>query len=806
MDVAERRRRIDEATLLYQSGRYADAVAAYAVAYGGFGDDDRGSEEFANLCGNYASALAETGDFKTAMWLFNAALFAYKRLGLVADTARIHFNLGNVYRYTNSHQRSMDAYQQALTAYRSIDDRNGTAATLLSLTHMMLSMGVLDEGEKYLAEVDQLRDAVEADPLLSWSLHFQQASLAELRGDLPAALRHLETALDGLATVPDVTYRQETESAIADLRAALGQRPSDDDLTAATTALDQTQAHRRRFQQTLALAREWHERGDQEQARALYDACLTVIDQTRSQLDNDERFHYMEQVAPVVHEYSAVLMTYGAVAQALAVSERGQGRTLLDLMFRHQIKRQGGRRIRVGAIGRILVDTPTVGEIRDYCRRRDLHVLKLLLVGGRTIAWLVDPAGGVEGWEAAGADAVLARLLDSFWWGSPFDDPEASDDEPAEIRASARLQAPPWEQAAAGLADLWTALLPEEIRARLSSGGGRLLIVPHGLFGTLPWSMLGPPDAPLGDRWQIGLAPSLGVALQLDRERDLEPWRGLGAFPLPAIAFGGIPGQQVSVPLLPGGDGGRPVWFAGLPATAGECRQVAATLDGAAVEGERATPEAFRLALGAAGILHVASHGFWNPFIGDLSFVVLSPSPATGENRLFQQEVVDLVSHAELVVLSGCQTGLGSPHPDTYITLANAFLIAGVRCVLVGLWPIRDDATAAVAACLHRRLRAGDSPAAALHAVHEEFHGLLDPWDHAGFTVLGNPFFALADDATAELVAGPALCGGDTIWMRDGPGDLADLTPHADLAQTTSEAWLVDYRGVHVMGKGMLDG
>lgn len=49
---------------------------------------------------------------------FNAALLIFGAKGKPADVARIHFDLGNVYRYMNGRQRSLDGYQPVIVQFR----------------------------------------------------------------------------------------------------------------------------------------------------------------------------------------------------------------------------------------------------------------------------------------------------------------------------------------------------------------------------------------------------------------------------------------------------------------------------------------------------------------------------------------------------------------------------------------------------------------------------------------------------------------------------------------------------------------
>lgn len=96
-------------------------------------------------------------------------------------------------------------------------------------------------------------------------------------------------------------------------------------------------------------------------------------------------------------------------------------------------------------------------------------------------------------------------------------------------------------------------------------------------------------------------------------------------------------------------------------------------------------------------ILYFATHGIAdaaNPLDG--SFLVLSGS---NEESAFltAKEIQDIrlncQLNARLVVLSACQTGLGSTHEAGVIGLARAFQIAGADNVLMSLWNIDDRET-----------------------------------------------------------------------------------------------------------------
>jgi len=129
--------------------------------------------------------------------------------------------------------------------------------------------------------------------------------------------------------------------------------------------------------------------------------------------------------------------------------------------------------------------------------------------------------------------------------------------------------------------------------------------------------------------------------------------------------------------------------------------------------GRDATEEVFRRRLSEAGIVHLATHGVMNPFNPMFSRLDLAPGRGGGghdDGRLEVREILALQVSADLVYLSGCETGRAGAwatdfaRGEDYATLAQAFLYAGARNVVATLWRISDPAAAAFAARFYRAL------------------------------------------------------------------------------------------------------
>jgi len=148
-------------------------------------------------------------------------------------------------------------------------------------------------------------------------------------------------------------------------------------------------------------------------------------------------------------------------------------------------------------------------------------------------------------------------------------------------------------------------------------------------------------------------------------------------------------------------------------------------------------------------ILHFATHGFLNDRSPGESGLVLSQydnqiRPLEEDNFLRLTDIFNLYLPAELVVLSGCRTGLGANlRGEGLVGLTRGFMYAGAERVLVSLWSVDDEATAALMSRFYDELiDKNNSPAEALRAA--QLHLLQDrnstwqtPYYWAAFTLQG---------------------------------------------------------------------
>jgi CHAT domain-containing protein/Tfp pilus assembly protein PilF len=286
----------------------------------------------------------------------------------------------------------------------------------------------------------------------------------------------------------------------------------------------------------------------------------------------------------------------------------------------------------------------------------------------------------------------------------------------------------------------------------------RLLLVADGPLHTLPWGALSKgPNGPKGstgssgvgapggpgaaasrpryliERLPLHFALSATVYSELERRAAPAPHPDaptLAAFADPAIpqALRAEHGATAAPAAIAAGDvrlraaAERGLALEPLPGSRDEAQRIAQLFPARAEVrlGADATEESAKTAGARARYLHFATHVSLDERLPLNSAVVLSLPERFEEgkdNGLLQAwEIFDsLRLDADLVVLSGCESGLGRELGGEGLQgLTRAFLYAGARSVAASLWKVGDRATAELMVRFYRHLGAGESKDAAL--------------------------------------------------------------------------------------------
>lgn len=262
-----------------------------------------------------------------------------------------------------------------------------------------------------------------------------------------------------------------------------------------------------------------------------------------------------------------------------------------------------------------------------------------------------------------------------------------------------RISAPPVagsEGAAKGLSALYRILVPEEARTSIE-GAKQVVIVPDGALFRLPFEAL--LVAP--GRYWLDAMPPARYAVSATVLRELGVSR-------PSSTPRRDP-DTLSIADPAYGRAGSTRWTP-LPKTALETEALAKVRKVEALSGDLADEPHVRQALGGRRYLHLATHGIVDRGRGELFAALVLTPPAGGVRRaeddgfLRLYEIYELDLSCELAVLSACSSGTGSGVPgEGAFALTRGFQAAGAKRTIGTLWPVEDEASAAVIAETFRR-------------------------------------------------------------------------------------------------------
>ena len=206
---------------------------------------------------------------------------------------------------------------------------------------------------------------------------------------------------------------------------------------------------------------------------------------------------------------------------------------------------------------------------------------------------------------------------------------------------------------------------------------------------------------------------------------------------LSLISPSATPRQQN--PLIVGNPSPMPQSLAPLPHAQTEAQTIGQALSATPLVQSAATESSVKQQMPTAGLIHLATHGFFNesnPLQGSLA---LASDSSAEDGFLTVAEILEQPLTAQLVILSACDTGRGRITGDGVIGLSRSFLAAGAASVVVSLWQVPDEATASLMVEFHNQLQKESSEAQALRqAMLITRETYPDPHDWAAFTFTGN--------------------------------------------------------------------
>jgi CHAT domain-containing protein/Flp pilus assembly protein TadD len=775
-------------------GRYADAAARYTESLA----IDRRLDDLQKISldlGNLAAARLGLGQVDEAVRTYGEALALAERGGLAKERADWLMGLAAAHLQAGRHDAARASIDTALQVYERAGLRQSLVEALVTRSTWSIALGDLAGAREALARAADLsralghprgvasarlslgdveqrlgRPAAASDAYTDARRWAESAGdralrcragarLAEVRaqqGDIPGATRDAEQALADAKASASPSLEAEALMARGNVAVAAGH--SADalerfDQAARKSGDDPELQWRAAFGRGAAL-----ERLDRlDEAIAAYLSAVGTIEQVQSRLrEQRDRAGYLERKQQVYAALVRVLLRAHRAADAFSAAERLRASSYQDLLLRalssatpaghaaeaalqariRQLQRAiAAERERPTTMQRTAAldtfSTELASAEREYLgaidrgrERLGLRAgmaqtptaaqIQAALGHGQVLLQYVVTEDGIAAF-VVGRDTLHAMMLP----GST----RALRDRVDLLRALiVRSSTDDWRTAAASLYEHLVA--PLEAQGWLTTTK-QLFIVPHGELHYLPFAALwhGTPSGPryLIDGRAIAVLPAAAALL------DSPPRRAPPAGTVLALA----PAR------------------ARLPYAGGEAAQAvqAFSSQGRVLLGTAATESAFKRASAGFRVLHLATHGVFNQVNPLFSGMELE---ADGEDdgRLQVFEILGLRLNTDLVVLSACDTALGTgqvadvPAGEDFVGLTRAFLSAGSRSVLASLWAVSDSGTPPLMQRFYQGLRTvnrAEALADAQRSLRDGGGKYAHPYYWAAFELVGVP-------------------------------------------------------------------
>jgi CHAT domain-containing protein len=398
-------------------------------------------------------------------------------------------------------------------------------------------------------------------------------------------------------------------------------------------------------------------------ANAQFEKALQAIEDVRADLLQSEfKLTFLSRLIDFFQQYVDALVDQAQIARALEVAEYSRARVLAE--------RLGRQKEKIAAV--------RAGAFLDFARRNKAILVSYWLAPTRSFVWIVRPDGIRHAVlprekEIAASTAAFRRLVEE-----ELRDLRADGNEAARQLGETLLTAP----------------------RKLIPAGSRVILVPDGVLHRINFETLPVPGTGryLIEDWSLSIAPSLSVLAG----SKSEPARGRS----PLLLVGAPEAQGQDYPALP--RAGEEI---------GNIRRHFAQSPAEVFTGARATPASYRQSQPERfSLIHFAAHAETNRESPLDSAVILSREG--DQFKLYARDVTGAKLTADLVTVSACRSaGARAYGGEGMVGFAWAFLSAGARAVIAGLWDVSDSSTAALMDRLYAGIAAGQTPEDALRAA-----------------------------------------------------------------------------------------
>jgi tetratricopeptide (TPR) repeat protein len=710
--------------------------------------EDRGGE--ATALNNRGGVYDSLGDVQQALADFTQARALYHAVENPRGEGASFNNIGTVYFELGDWAKAKDNYEQALARARAVSDPTAQATALNNLGTVQYKQGGFQQALAYYEEALPLYQRAgnsrnEAETLNNIGVVYSEM------GDRPKALKRFEEALVRRRQVGDRAGEGVTLNNIGMIFYEQGERQKALGYYEQALTLMRAVEYRRGEAGTLGNVGVVYEAaGDKTRALDYYLQAISISERFRGTTTIEEIKIGLAQKAAATYERAASLLVgMGQMERAFNITESARARTFLDQLgnARLDVRKNAAPKLveqersldaKLRALDMRLRDelaksSPQrnedlinlLGDERDAERRRYEELWTLLKLSDPEYASLrgVAPLQLGEVQKLLDKETTLLSYFitddktlafvitkDSF---KAVEVPVSGETLAAKVK-SFRSFDNLRESRSGDLGELhgWlVAPLKQYIRTPV------LGVIPHGILHYMPFAALTDGRSYLGEQYRLFYLPSAS-ALTFIKGKE-KPF-----------------GRQVLAVAQ-----ARAKGLPRLSHVDEEVEAVAGLYGAKPFHTDSLSKAEFKSRAAGANFLHIAAHAEYNQTNPLFTRIMLGPGESEdGASGLTVKEIYEMdLSRANLVVLSACETQLGShSNGDDIVGLNRAFIYAGTPAVVASLWRIDDASTGELMKAFYTHLKRGLSAAAALQAAQAEVRKKKpDPYYWAGFVLTG---------------------------------------------------------------------
>ena len=695
---------------------------------------------------NIGTRYLAQGRYGEALVYLNKSLDVMQQLGESADRRSLAYkyqNIGLVYRRQGRLEQALAYAQKSLDILVAIDDKFGIANLQNNIGVIYKAQGLYDQGLDWFQKACANYEALKATPGMARCLN-NIGDTYRLQGHLNEALVPLQKSLELREQGKDRGAVTLSLNNLASLYEAQGKYAEMLEVSRRSAKIsDDLYSREEVWTAQDNMGRALVALGQPEEARTAYQSAIATLEELRREVGGNEQQQqsFLEGRLSPWLDMVDLLVSQRKYAEALTFAEQSKSRVLLDALQSGRAdlrkswskeEQQGEEELRLRLVG---LNSQFTAEVRkDKPDAKRVGELKAAVEKARleyedfeTRLYVAHPKLKVQQGEAPiiKADELAALLPDA---SSALLEYVVGDEKtylfvvtkgadvrvytlPIKREALAKQTEAFRQQLAArdlGFRTPASKLYELLIKPAASQLAGKtnLIIAPDSTLWDLPFqTLLNSSNRFLIEDAAISYAPSLSVLREMSKRRQVE---AAHASPATLLALGNpvLGAETLRRAALTLRDGKLDP----LPEAEQEVKALG-RLYGATHSkvyvGAEAREDRVKAEAGSAKVLHFATHGLLNNTSPMYSHLALAGGGTNEDGLLEAWELMQLDLHADLAVLSACETARGRIGAgEGMVGFSWAMFIAGVPSIVVSQWKVESAGTRDLMVNFHRGLLA----------------------------------------------------------------------------------------------------